>query len=56
MRVEVADTRVGEHLELDVANADALDAFHHPFAFVAPRGDANPAPAVQAGDERRRSK
>jgi len=32
--LSVDDTRYGESFELDVAPADALDAFHHPFAYT----------------------
>ena len=33
--VEVADGRTGEQFALAVQAADALDAFHHPFAYAA---------------------
>jgi hypothetical protein len=32
--VAVEDTRGGESFELDVDRADALDAFHHPYAYA----------------------
>ena len=35
VKVTVADTRRDEEFELEVAGSDALDAFHHPFAFAA---------------------
>jgi hypothetical protein len=40
--VSVLDGRSGELFELAVAAADALDAFHHPFAY------ANSRPVVRA--------
>lgn len=36
--VAVADTLTGERLELPVAREEALDAFHHPFAYAAGHG------------------
>jgi hypothetical protein len=33
--VEVNDSRSGEQFAIPVAGADALDAFHHPFAYAA---------------------
>jgi hypothetical protein len=38
VKVTVADSRCDEEFELNVAGADALAAFHHPFAFAAGRG------------------
>ena len=38
VRVAVADARLDEEFEFDVAGADALAAFYHPFAFAADRG------------------
>ena len=38
VKVIVADTRLEDDFELDVAGADALAAFYHPFAFAAGRG------------------
>ena len=38
VKVAVADARQSEHFEFDVAGADALAAFHHPFAYAAGRG------------------
>jgi hypothetical protein len=38
VKVAVADSRCDEEFELDIAGADALAAFHHPFAFAAGRG------------------
>ena len=38
MKVTVADSRLDESFELDIAGADALAAFHHPFAYAADRG------------------
>jgi hypothetical protein len=34
----VEDQRTGEYFELDVPGADALEAFHHPYAYSR-RGD-----------------
>jgi hypothetical protein len=38
VKITVADVRLDEEFELDVAGANALAAFHHPFAFAAGRG------------------
>ena len=38
VKVTVADSKRDEQFELEVAGADALAAFHHPFAFAAGRG------------------
>jgi hypothetical protein len=38
VKVAVADARLDEQFEFDVAGADALAAFYHPFAYVASRG------------------
>jgi hypothetical protein len=38
VKVAVADARLDEQFEFDVANADALAAFYHPFAYVAGQG------------------
>jgi hypothetical protein len=38
VKVAVDDAKVDEHLEIDVPGADALAAFHHPFAYVAELG------------------
>ena len=35
--VEVAETRYDLSFEFDVAATRALDAFHHPYAYAAPR-------------------
>jgi len=35
VKVAVSDSKLGERFELEVARADALAAFHHPFAFAA---------------------
>jgi hypothetical protein len=35
VKVTVADTRRDEQFELDVEGAEALAAFHHPFAYAA---------------------
>jgi hypothetical protein len=36
--VSVSDSKRDEQFELEVAGAEALAAFHHPFAFAAGRG------------------
>ena len=38
VKVAVADSRTGDQFELQVAGANALSAFYHPFAFAASRG------------------
>ena len=38
VKVAVADARQNDQFEFDVAGADALAAFHHPFAYAANRG------------------
>jgi hypothetical protein len=38
VKVTVSDSRLDESFELDIAGADALAAFHHPFAYAAGRG------------------
>ena len=38
VKVAVADARLDERFEFDIAGADALAAFYHPFAFAARRG------------------
>ena len=38
VKVSVRDSRLGHDFELAVAGADALAAFHHPFAFASGRG------------------
>ena len=48
VKVSVADSSCDEEFEFDVAGADALAAFHHPFAFAAGRG-------VRFGDALRES-
>lgn len=35
IRVIVTDTKLVQGFELDVARADALEAFYHPFAYAA---------------------
>ncbi len=34
VKVVVADTRLRQQFEFEVAGADALAAFHHPFAYA----------------------
>jgi hypothetical protein len=36
--VVVNDTRTGESFELDVESDEALDVFHHPYAYAVHRG------------------
>jgi hypothetical protein len=38
VKVAVADAKLDEEFEFDVAGADALAAFYHPFAYAAARG------------------
>jgi hypothetical protein len=38
LTVGVADERTGAYFEFDVEAAQALDAFHHPYAYAAFRG------------------
>ena len=38
VRVSVVDSKLDEVLELEIAGAEALDAFYHPFAYAADRG------------------
>jgi len=38
VKVTVSDSRLGDEFELDIANAEALAAFYHPFAYAATRG------------------
>jgi hypothetical protein len=36
--VKVYDAKTGDDFDLDVDPADAMDAFHHPYAYAASRG------------------
>jgi hypothetical protein len=36
--VSVYDAKTGDDFDLEVASADAMDAFHHPYAYAASRG------------------
>jgi hypothetical protein len=50
LKVEVVDARSHEQFELEVARADALAAFHHPFAWRAAlrfSGDALTEPIIR---------
>ncbi len=38
VKVTVADSKLGDAFELHVLGAEALEAFHHPFAYAAGRG------------------
>ena len=46
LKLAVGDTRLDEHFEFDVADADGLTAFYHPFAYTAGQGFpfGNPLP------------
>jgi hypothetical protein len=39
VKVAVSDERVCHHLDFEVARADALSAFYHPFAYAAARAE-----------------
>jgi hypothetical protein len=41
VKVVVSDERLCHHLDFDVARADALSAFYHPFADAVARAQAN---------------
>jgi hypothetical protein len=45
VRVVVTDARLGTDLDFDVAGADALAAFHHPYAYAAALGQPFGEPA-----------
>ena len=36
--VSVFDAKTGDDFELEIDRADAMDAFHHPYAYAATRG------------------
>jgi len=36
--VTVFDAKIGDYFDLEVNPAQALDAFHHPYAYAASRG------------------
>jgi hypothetical protein len=38
LSVTVFDAKTGDDFDLDVEPEDAMDAFHHPYAFAASRG------------------
>ncbi|HEY1317373.1 MAG TPA: hypothetical protein VGF10_09170 [Gaiella sp.] len=40
VKVTVADSRLDDEFELHIAGAEALAAFHHPFAYAAGHGIA----------------
>lgn len=43
--IHVVDARTGESLAFEVDGTEALDAFHHPYAYMSPRaGGALPQP------------
>jgi hypothetical protein len=58
VKVAVNDARLCHHLDFEVAPADALRAFHHPFAQAAARlapgasGAAIAAGPIPTGDQR----
>jgi hypothetical protein len=41
IKVAVDDSKTGNQFDLEVAGADALSAFYHPFAFAANRASAD---------------
>jgi hypothetical protein len=52
--VAVEDQRLGRSLAFDVDGADALAAFHHPYAYASnPRPPHAPAPAAHPHERRR---
>jgi hypothetical protein len=38
LKVEVADAKLGDQFEFEVADADGLSAFYHPFAYASGHG------------------
>ena len=38
LKVSVRDTKGGDDFEVEVSATEALDAFHHPYAYAASRG------------------
>jgi hypothetical protein len=38
LTVSVSDASTGHNFEVDVDGANAMDAFHHPYAYAASRG------------------
>ena len=50
VKVTVADSRLDHEFELHVDGADALSAFHHPFAFAAVEGIAFDASEREPAD------
>ena len=50
VKVAVNDARLCHHLDFEVASADALRAFYHPFAQAAARlAPGAPRPAIASG-------
>ena len=45
VKLTIVDSTYGEEFELPVPGADALEAFHHPFAYLANRGRGTAARA-----------
>jgi|tagenome__1003787_1003787.scaffolds.fasta_scaffold20131971_1 hypothetical protein len=41
--ISIEDDLEGESFEVDVDEGDAVDAFHHPYAYVLRRADAHPS-------------
>jgi hypothetical protein len=42
--VQVSDVRFGESFEFEVEGENALDAFHHPYAYIASRRATSTSP------------
>jgi hypothetical protein len=55
VKVAVSDERLCYHVDLELARADALSAFYHPFAHaaarLAPGADPNAGARLATGDE-----
>ncbi len=49
--IAVADGRAGEWFAFEVAPADAVDAFHHPYAYAPRRKPVAPKPAEEDPQE-----
>jgi hypothetical protein len=50
VKVAVSDSKLGDRFELHVARADAVAAFHHPFAYAA-AGPTSPGRVTDATHE-----
>ena len=53
VRVNVSDLKSDSHFTLDVAGADALTAYYHPFAFTVDRDACIGEPTHESGIESR---